>query len=48
MSPTAVVLVILTGAAFPVLLWTIGRAVTAIGDVPPAAVVSHASTWPED
>ena len=28
MSPTAVVLVVLTAAAFPLLLWAIGRTVT--------------------
>src|SRR5262249_18949624 len=37
MSPIAVVLVILTGAAFPVLLWTIGRAVAAIGGHAPGS-----------
>jgi hypothetical protein len=37
MSPTAVVLVILAGAAFPVLLWTIGRAVAAMGGRAPGS-----------
>jgi hypothetical protein len=32
MSATAVVLVVLTAAAFPLLLWAIGRAVTAVGE----------------
>ena len=32
MSPTAVVLVVLTAAAFPLLLWAIGRTVTAMGE----------------
>jgi hypothetical protein len=31
MSPSAVVVVVLTAAAFPPLLWAIGRAVTAMG-----------------
>jgi hypothetical protein len=31
MSPTAVVLIVLAAAAFPVLLWAIGRMVTAMG-----------------
>ena len=35
MSATAVVLVVLTAAAFPLLLWAIGRAVTAIGERAP-------------
>ena len=46
MSPAAVVLVVVTAAAFPLLLWAIGRMVTAMGSVPPTA--GHASTWPED
>jgi len=32
MSATAVVLVVLTATAFPLLLWAIGHAVTAIGE----------------
>jgi hypothetical protein len=35
MSTTTVVLVILTTAAFPLLLWAIGRAVTAVGERAP-------------
>ena len=45
MSPAAVVLVALTAAAFLLLLWAIGRAVTAMGNVPPTA--GHTTTWPE-
>jgi hypothetical protein len=37
MSLMAVVLVVLTGAVFPVLLWTIGRAVTATGGRAPGS-----------
>lgn len=32
MSPTAVVLAVLTAAGFPLLLWAIGRTVTAMGE----------------
>lgn len=35
MSPTTVVLVVLTAAAFPLLLWAIGRMVTAMGERAP-------------
>jgi hypothetical protein len=35
MSTTTVVLVVLTAAAFPLLLWAIGRTVTAIGERAP-------------
>jgi hypothetical protein len=35
MSPTAVVLIVLAAAAFPVLLWAIGRMVTAMGERAP-------------
>jgi hypothetical protein len=35
MSPAAVVLAVLTAAAFPLLLWAIGRAVTAMGERAP-------------
>jgi hypothetical protein len=35
MKPTAVVLVALTAAAFPLLLWAIGRTVTAMGERAP-------------
>jgi hypothetical protein len=35
MSPTAVALVVLTVAAFPLLLWAIGRTVTAMGEHAP-------------
>jgi hypothetical protein len=41
MSPTAVVLVVLTAAAFPLLLWAIGRTVTANAAGEPATTV----TW---
>jgi hypothetical protein len=35
MSPTTVVLVVLTAAGFPLLLWAIGRTVTAMGERAP-------------
>lgn len=35
MSPTALVLVVVTAAAFPLLLWAIGRMVTAMGERAP-------------
>ena len=35
MSPAAVVLIVLTAAAFPLLLWAIGRVVTAMGERAP-------------
>ena len=41
MSPTAVVLVVLTAAAFPLLLWAIGRTVTGNAACEPATTV----TW---
>jgi len=37
MSPAAVVLAVLTAAAFPLLLWAIGRAVTAMGERAPGS-----------
>jgi hypothetical protein len=36
-SPSAVVVVVLAAAAFPLLLWTIGRAVTAMGKRAPCS-----------
>ena len=41
MSPTAVVLVVLTAAAFPLLLWAIGRIVTALGERAPYSRSRH-------
>jgi hypothetical protein len=41
MSPTAVVLVVLTAAAFPLLLWAIGRIVTAMGERAPYSRSRH-------
>lgn len=35
MSPTVVVLLVVTAAAFPLLLWAIGRTVTAMGERAP-------------
>jgi hypothetical protein len=37
MSPAAVVLAVLTAAAFPLLLWAIGRTVTAMGERAPCS-----------
>lgn len=37
MSATAIVLVVLTAAGFPLLLWAIGRGVTAVGARAPSA-----------
>jgi hypothetical protein len=41
MSPTAVVLIVLTAVAFPLLLWAIGRTVTAMGERAPYSRSRH-------
>ena len=41
MSPTAVVVVVLTAVAFPLLLWAIGRTVTAMGERAPYSRSRH-------
>jgi hypothetical protein len=41
MSRTAVVLVVVTAAAFPLLLWAIGRTVTVLGERAPSSRSHH-------
>jgi ABC-type xylose transport system permease subunit len=45
MSPTAVVLAVLTAAAFSLLRWAIGRTVTAIGERASPHVSGHGVRW---
>ena len=47
MTTTTIVLAVLTAAAFPLLLWAIGRTVTAIASQAPQPVAGHTSTSPE-